>query len=263
MSPSFSLWREYTGDHQLVRIRIQAYPLPMRSFTATFAATRGHFIPATFLSLEVGGVTYRTDCAARGGTATAWSFPWFLPIPYLLAPSTPGCDTHSLTRVLGSAAGVWTIHSPSGVTQEPAAPASLTTPPMQATSTGLPGDAEKTYATRIAHIFSKLRTQNAASEKTKGRSRAQHQALLRALERRYDSVYISVHAIKPLAAYAADQHAIETDVRRIARLIHQPAHALSKRVDILVKSVAPAANAANADITAHLNHMSAIYGRTA
>ena len=233
----------------------------MRSFTATFAAIAAFLIPAIFLSLEVGGVTYRVDCAAPGGTSTNWEYRWFLPIPYLLAPSTPGCDTHSLTRVLGSAAGIWTIHSPSGVTQ--VTPDAPPTAPAPVTSTGLPGDAEKAYATRIAYIFSKLRTQNAASEKTKSRTRAQHQNLLRTLERRYHSVYISVHAIKPLAAYAADQRAIETDVRRIARLIHQPAHARAKRVDLLAKSIAPAANAASADITAHLNHMSAIYGRTA
>lgn len=67
-------------------------------------------IVLTMFGLVNGGLVYRTQCPTPEGTLkTDWTYKWFLPIPYLLASSEEGCETHNGTRIALAKIGVWEL----------------------------------------------------------------------------------------------------------------------------------------------------------
>lgn len=55
------------------------------------------------------GYVYRTECPRAGGTTEReWTYRWNLFIPYI-GYSRTGCESHTATRVLLDALGVWKI----------------------------------------------------------------------------------------------------------------------------------------------------------
>lgn len=64
----------------------------------------------SFAALFNAGLAYRMDCAQADGTvASEWTYQWFAPIPFLLAPKKEGCKTYNGAHVLLSKIGVWSI----------------------------------------------------------------------------------------------------------------------------------------------------------
>jgi len=60
----------------------------------------------------LGGNIYRTDCQSYAGhSSRSWDMTWWAPIPFLFAPSTDGCETHSLTRIAMSTVGIAKIET--------------------------------------------------------------------------------------------------------------------------------------------------------
>lgn len=65
---------------------------------------------ALFFGLMVGGMAYKVECPAGGGsTYQRWEFLPETPIPYLFPPSQSGCSTHSGTRVALSGIGLFPL----------------------------------------------------------------------------------------------------------------------------------------------------------
>jgi hypothetical protein len=81
--------------------------------TSGVAALVGVVGALLILGLINGGLVYRKQCATVEGTVkTDWTYRWFAPIPYLLAPSESGCDVHNGTRVALSSIGIWDLKQP-------------------------------------------------------------------------------------------------------------------------------------------------------
>src|SRR5690242_4306652 len=93
----------------------------MGRVAAALGSVVGVAVVLLILALEVGGVTFRKDCATGpGGVSKSWDVQWFIPIPYLFRPSESGCTVHTGTRVALDGLGLFPIpaETASGIVQK-------------------------------------------------------------------------------------------------------------------------------------------------
>ncbi|MDQ2983106.1 MAG: hypothetical protein M3R70_04150 [Actinomycetota bacterium] len=83
------------------------------------AALGGLLVTILILGLVNGGLIYRKQCpTAQATVRTDWSYRWFAPVPYLLAPKEGGCEVHSGTRVALSSLGIASLKTRSAADLE-------------------------------------------------------------------------------------------------------------------------------------------------